>query len=463
MTGPWVVLRAVRELATTLAAIARTGIPPVATRARPGPAGRTILDVFPNRVADALLLPGYRGEAWLDRTTTLAEVRAEAGAAYRAQTAPGVTLVLGAGNVTSIAVLDALHALFVDGRACIVKLNPLADGLLPVYEAAFAPLVAAGYLRFMCGDAAVGAALVGDPRVTHVHVTGARATHDALRAMTHKPITSELGGVSPVIVVPGPWTRNDIAFQAEHVATQRLHNGGYNCIGSQVLVLPQHWDRADAFRGALRRTFARVPARDAYYPGTVERRARITADVAPHDVWRANDGDAAPTIVTVSDRNRAHAAFHEEAFGPVLAEIALPATDAASYLGAAVAFANDRLAGTLGATILIHPLTMRALGPRLAEAIAALRYGCIGVNAWSGLGFSLTALPWGGYPGATPDDVRSGIGTVHNTAFVPRPEKSVVYGPFRPMPKPPSFVTHRSARAFGRALVALERATGALR
>ncbi len=168
MTGPWVVMRAIRELAATLDAIARTGVPPVATRARAGPAGRTILDVFPSRLADALLLPGYRGEVWLDRAATLAEVRAEAGTAFRARTTPGVVLVLGAGNVTSIAVLDALHALVVENRACIVKLNPLADAMLPVYEAAFAPLVAAGYLRFVSGDAAVGAALVADPAVTHV-------------------------------------------------------------------------------------------------------------------------------------------------------------------------------------------------------------------------------------------------------------------------------------------------------
>ncbi len=252
--------------------------------------------------------------------------------------------------------------------------------------------------------------------------------------------------MSPVIVVPGPWTRNDIAFQAEHVATQRLHNGGYNCIGSQVLVLPRSWKHAEAFRATLRRTFANLRTREAYYPGTVARRDRITAEHPRERIWTACDGEAP--------------AFSDEAFGPVLAEVALPGDDAATYLDAAVAIANERLDGTLGATILIHPITMRELGARFADAVAALRYGCVGVNAWSGVGFSLTSLPWGGYPGATREDAQSGVGTVHNTALVPRPEKSVVYAPFRPFPRPPSFVTNRHAAAFGRALVAIERATG---
>ena len=38
-----------------------------------------------------------------------------------------------------------------------------------------------------------------------------------------KPITSELGGVSPTIVVPGRWSKRDLAYQAEHVVTQKLH------------------------------------------------------------------------------------------------------------------------------------------------------------------------------------------------------------------------------------------------
>jgi aldehyde dehydrogenase (NAD(P)+) len=56
-----------------------------------------------------------------------------------------------------------------------------------------------------------------------------------------KEISSELGGVSPIIVVPGRWTSAELRFQAEHVATQRLHN----CIAEQVLVLAEDWPQRE--------------------------------------------------------------------------------------------------------------------------------------------------------------------------------------------------------------------------
>ena len=56
-----------------------------------------------------------------------------------------------------------------------------------------------------------------------------------------------LGGVSPTIVIPGKWSAADLRFQAEHVATQKRHNNGFNCIASQVLIISSertrimHW------------------------------------------------------------------------------------------------------------------------------------------------------------------------------------------------------------------------------
>ena len=44
-----------------------------------------------------------------------------------------------------------------------------------------------------------------------------------------KRITSELGNVSPVIVVPGPWSAADMEFHAENLATQIGNNGGFKC------------------------------------------------------------------------------------------------------------------------------------------------------------------------------------------------------------------------------------------
>ncbi|MBV1855748.1 hypothetical protein [Catellatospora tritici] len=60
--------------------------------------------------------------------------------------------------------------------------------------------------------------------------------------------------------------------------------------------------------------------------------------------------------------------------------------------------------------------------------------------------------------------VASGRGVVHNSLLLHRPERTVVYGPFRPAPrsimtgqfsltpKPPWFVTNRTAATTGRRL-----------
>ena len=77
----------------------------------------------------------------------------------------------------------------------------------------------------------------------------------------------------------------------------------------------------------------------------------------------------------------------------------LDAADPEAFLRAAIAYANDRLYGTLGANVLIHPATIAKIGKARFEAILAeLRYGCIAVNAWTGLGFLIAQAPWGAFP-----------------------------------------------------------------
>jgi aldehyde dehydrogenase (NAD(P)+) len=68
-------------------------------------------------------------------------------------------------------------------------------------------------------------------------MTGSAATHDAIvfgtgtegtgrkkagTPLLDKPATSELGGVSPTIVLPGGWSEADLRYQAEHIAPQKL-------------------------------------------------------------------------------------------------------------------------------------------------------------------------------------------------------------------------------------------------
>ena len=54
----------------------------------------------------------------------------------------------------------------------------------------------------------------------------------------------------------------------------------------------------------------------------------------------------------------------------------------------------------------------------------------MGVNIWPGLIFALVNLPWGAYPGNSPEDIQSGTGFLHNTANVDSVQKTVLYAPF---------------------------------
>jgi aldehyde dehydrogenase (NAD(P)+) len=118
----------------------------------------------------------------------------------------------------------------------------------------------------------------------------------------------------------------------------------------------------------------------------------------------------------------------------------------------------------LGANIIIHPKTMKAHEEALDQAIADLRYGGIGVNTWCALAFLAAGGAWGAFPGHTQDDIQSGKGVVHNAFLFGKTQKTVATGPFRNFPRsalsgdfhmaprPPWFVTNKTAHKTGRRL-----------
>ncbi|SCC92138.1 Gamma-aminobutyraldehyde dehydrogenase (fragment) [Thiomonas sp. X19] len=368
--------------------------------------------------------------------------------------------------------------LFVENQVAILKMNPINADLSEFLEPALAPLIKAGFLRIVPGDSEVGQYPCNHPLVEAIHITGSGAAHDAIvwgpgreatdnqkagKPKNKRPITSELGGVGPTIVVPGPWSSADLHFQAEHVATQKLHNSGLNCIACQVLLLPKRWPLKSAFLQQLRRALASSSPRPLYYPGASARLAQFQSAIgAPAD---AQPTQADQCVVAPFDARADSGVESFEVFGPAMRATELDAEDAESFLIAAVEDANRKLAGTLGANILIHPKALGRIGRGRFEAILAdLRYGCIGVNAWTGLGFLSPAATWGAFPGHTLAAVQSGIGFVHNTCLFERAQRTVIEAPFKPfprnllslsftlLPRPPWFITNRRAHGLGRLL-----------
>ncbi len=466
--GPSIILRNLRMLRQSLRQIAGFGIPqvrPGKTRARSS--GQVVVEVFPGTRLDKLLFPGFRAEVWMQPEVRLDNLNRTMASFYQQDRPEGkVALVLGAGNYSCLAPLDVVHKMFVEGQVCLLKFNPVNDYIGPFIEEAFSPLIREGYLRLAYGGGDVGAYLCEHPGIDEIHITGGAQTHDAIvfgpgeegadRKRRNQPrlkkrITSELGNASPVILVPGPWSQRDLKFHAENVVTQKANNAGFNCNAAQVVITSGAWTQRDAYLNALRDVLRGLPPRRAYYPGASDRYARVI-NAHPEAEALSPQGDRGlpwTLIPGVNSQNQDDVCFTREAFCGITAETSLPAGDAADFLRRAVDFCNTTLYGTLNACIIVHPQTAAELGPRLDEAVADLRYGSVGLNQWAAASYLFGSTTWGAYPGHTLDDIQSGIGVVCNYLMFDKPQKSVVYGPFRPRSKPPWYVTNGAGGRLG--------------
>lgn len=443
------------------------------------PSGQTSVKVLPQNIWEHLLLSGVKAEVWMEPGVDAANLKDHTAGIYDIPADERVgklALVLGAGNIAAIPPLDVFQKLFNENQVVLLKMNPVNEYLAEFFEKALKPLIEVNALRVVKGDGMAGAWLTSHPQVEEIHVTGAGATHDAIvwgvgaegaenkAAGTPKnarPITSELGAVCPTIVVPGPWTSADIKFQAEQIATQKMHNSGFNCVACQILILPAAWDKGKALMSNLKAVIGKS-TRPAYYPKTDARLDAFRG--ATPETGEIARGDAAPACL-INSADADPSLRNTEVFAPALSTHEVMAGDAESYLVKAVEYANSQLYGTLGANIVIHPRTIREIGrARFEEILADLKYGCIAVNAWTGVGFMSTATTWGAFPGHTIEDVQSGIGTVHNTFLFDKPERTVVEAPFRPfprnvlsggvsmLPRPPWFITNTQQHIVGKLL-----------
>lgn len=475
ISGPGATAPMFGEYAATLEKLAdgRSALDGLKLTRQPG--GRVGVRVLPGDAKDYLLFSGFTADVWLRPGVSEEQARADAGlGAKHVGESGGVGLVLGAGNISAIAPLDVAYELVAYNRASILKLNPTFGHLLPSYERALKPLIEARLLRVVNGGAEVGSYLAEHTGISHVHITGSARTHDAIVWGTgeeaaanraagtpklRKEITSELGGVSPIIVVPGTWSKSELRFQAEHVVTQRLHNAGHNCIGGQALIISKDWAQKDAFLAEIRGVLQEIQARPPWYPNgqaSIDRAKAAYPDAEQvGSCLLVTMGDGSPTDL-----------YDAEYFAAVLGVTELPGTGA-DFFARAAQFANDKLDGTLGGSVIVDPRDIKKMGERFDEIVADLRYGAVGINVWSAIAFLLGGAGWGAYPGHTLEEVGSGIGTVHNTHLLADVEKTVVRGPFRPFPmsvlkgelsmapRPPWFVTARTARQTGKAMARL--------
>lgn len=477
LAGPVPVIENARRLAEALDDIAARGRPDLpAGRVDYWRDGRIEARIVPRGLRERALHAGVDARVLFAEGVRLGHVAERQAAFYRRQDPEGsVALVLGGGNVASIGPMDALHALFVEGRVALLKTSPVNAYLGPTLEHAFAPLIERGFLRIVHGGAEVGAHLAQHRGIGAVHLTGSAATHDLLvwgppgperearkaanDPLLTKPITSELGNVSPVVVVPWLYGLDELWYQARAIASEVANNASFNCNAAKLLVLPRGWAQRDLLLSMIQRALASIAPRQAYHPGAVERHARLAG--GRERVIRCSDSappGALPwTMVTdLEPSDGREPLFTTEAFCGVLGEVSLGSTDPAEFLAAATAFCNERLWGTLSCRIVVHPYHREDGEPARAidDALFRLRYGAIAINQWPALAYALVVPPWGGHPSATLADVQSGIGFVHNTLMLGGVEKTIVSGPLVSPTKPAYFCDNRAMRRIGEGLAA---------
>lgn len=369
----------------------------------------------------------------------------------------GVAVVLGAGNVTGLSIADSISQIFEHGRAVLLKLHPLHAPLEPIFRTALAPLLSAGLVEIVTGGADVAAAAIASPATTHVHLTGGQAAFDAIvwggsRRPPHavpvlaKPISCELGGVTPWLVIPGRYSPAELASQADLIAATIVNNTSFNCIATKCVITCRSWDQRDDFIALVARRLESQPPRLAWYPGAAATWEAVTGRTRPAD------GTLPWTFRAGIDPVREPHWLEREWFVPVAVEVPLDATDIEAFCSRSMALTR-RLPGSLAASVTM-PASLPPHDRQRADLLVEhLEYGTVAVNTWSALAYTWANTPWGGFPGATLDEPKSGIGWVHDPLLLPLVHNTILRSPLVVRPTPPWFPWHRRGEQLARGVI----------
>lgn len=468
------VFRALRILRRSLVEIKNRERPKIPRLLKVRSNGQIVARVFPRSLEDRVLFPGVTGEVWMEPGVTVKDVTATQAWAYRDSSLKGkVALVLGAGNAAVLPVSDFLHKLFVELQVVVLKLNPVNAHMGHIFEEGFRALINRGFLKIVYGGVDVGSNLCDHEAVDELHLTGSDKTYEAVvfglgeegrrRKIQREPhikkrFTGELGNVSPVIVVPGPWMRRDIIQQARHISTWIVANAGFACLTPRVIIQHRSWPLRNSLIEEIGNVLHQVPTRKAYYPGAFERHSEFLAEHPESLEFSDASGDHLPwTLVpNIDPTDTDDICFKREAFCSLCAETSIEASSISEFLEHAVDFSNSTLWGTLSATLIVHPKSL--LDPEVSaavdRAIARLRYGTVATNLLAYYSAYLMGTPWGAFPGSDIYNIQSGIGKTFNFLMFARPEKSVVRAPFKRLE--PTDVRSRHAAELCRKLAEFE-------
>ena len=447
---------------------------------------QTIASVFPMGPGDTNgRYSSFKGELWLEPGCPPTQGRCVQQRGANEEN--GVALVLGAGNRIFLSVIDVLHCLFVHNEVVLCKHHPLRGYQDYYVRAIFSPMIERDFVATIL-DVSLEASsyACNHSLVKHVHMTGGKPTHDAIvwgvgdaqisRKSRNEPklqnatMTSELGAVTPWIVVPDTFTQAELKHQASHLARAIWDNVSCNCNAPKVVLLSGNWPQREAFVAEVKHCLRSMPAGVPYYPGTAKRYAAFqeayqvqstswslelltpfenvespprSASAFSSDIPADLPFLAIHLNITSDGDCSNDYALKNEAFGPVICFVtvednpglvvdgsdALSQSATATFMTNVASIANEQLYGTLSCTVILHPNTEKVLPEACERLLAELKYGCICVNAWTALCYSMDTCSWGAFPGEKLENVASGIGIVQNTLLFDHVQKTVVRAP----------------------------------
>ena len=109
--------------------------------------------MFPNKFIEKLTFPLLNAEIRFSKSMNFDQINEYRGFKQRIGTDSGsVTLILGAGNVSSIPFLDTIFHLVANRSSIILKLNPVNDYLNPVFQKVFHEFIERGFISVVNGD-----------------------------------------------------------------------------------------------------------------------------------------------------------------------------------------------------------------------------------------------------------------------------------------------------------------------
>jgi aldehyde dehydrogenase (NAD+) len=260
---------------------------------------------------------------WMKRRRVRTPLIGQPGRSWVQPEPLGVILIIGPWNYPLQLVLSGLAAAIAAGNCAILKPSELA----PATSALLARLVP-DYLDSRCIRVVEG----GIPETTallelpfdHILYTGNGAVGRIVMAAAAKnltPVTLELGGKSPCVVLPDA----DLEIAARRIAWGKFTNAGQTCIAPDYVLTDEETQSqlVPMLAGAITDMFGSDPAASKSYGRIVNHRHfdRLLGliDSGTLASGGSSDRDALyiePTVLT--DVAADSAAMEEEIFGPIL-------------------------------------------------------------------------------------------------------------------------------------------------